>query len=274
MMSRKAPENSLEYLSNKLLAENTQALLDGRAVPFTEDFKWPGHRNCVLFDHTTYTEWLNTLLPELAELPVVPHTESKRAGIPVGKYLFYNRLHPLAMMASLFPFSTPRPVRADLAIFQRDAAKAYCRFTAPVGIPVLAGAMLNPWMSLTPSEIYTQRHQIKRAKGNVGMAGLGMGWAARRVLERKQVTSLTVYEHEEAVAEYFGERLKKEFGDRLTIVVGDAYKADWMVHDVALWDIWEGYGSAGDDRRYCAIRDAMRNAGKVCAGWGDFVCRD
>lgn len=271
---RKLPDqDDLKTFTDRVAIQNATALLNGRAVPFTEDFKWPGSRNEILFNHDTYNTWLMALMPELESMDPIHYSEASKKGIKVGRYVLYNRLLPITGMASFFLFGTPRPTILSLDIYQR-MSKASIRFTAPVGIPVLADASMDPWMSLTPNEILTQRGQVRRARGDVGMAGLGLGWAARRVLERKQVKSLTVYEQDPDVAEYFGGRLRKQFGDRLKVVVADAYKVNWMVHDVALWDIWKNYGGADGDRRFEEIRDALRNAGKVCVGWGDKIYGD
>lgn len=143
-------------------------------------------------------------------------------------------------------------------------------FDGPVTIPILAKpgqTMLNPWMSLTPMEILTQRAQLRRAKGRVAIAGMGMGWLARRVLERKSVECLTVVEKDEAVLRHFGLTLQQQFGNRIVLVHGDAYEHDWSNYDVSLWDIWEKIGDAAWDSKFLKLRNQLRIAGRVCEGW-------
>ncbi len=125
------------------------------------------------------------------------------------------------------------------------------------------------WMSLTPMEIYTQRSGLRRAKGNVLILGLGMGWLVRRVLERKQVKQVTVVERDEHILRFFGEPLRKSFGDRLSLVHGDAHELgdpeankDYDA-DIALWDIWDSYHDCGWDRKYREIRERT-----PCWQWG------
>ena len=105
------------------------------------------------------------------------------------------------------------------------------------------------------------------------MAGLGLGWAARRVLERKKVDHLTVVERDLDVIKTFGNPLKEEFGDKLTLVCGDAYEQDWMPYDVSLWDIWADYGGVAWDRKFEKIRKDLELAGKACVYWGSISIR-
>jgi len=228
--------------------------------PFRESFKWPGHNKLILFDSDSYNEWIESVLPWAADIPVLTQWEARTQGIPVGdKYMCYRRtLHKMQ----------------QLKLF-RGRSTGYCGFDDDVEIPILAETRwAAPWMSLTPNEILTQRGQIRRAKKNTGMAGLGLGWAARKVLEREQVDHLTIVERDAAVIEAFGTSLKDEFGDRLTIIEGDAYCYDWSQHDVALWDIWEGWGEASDDRQFWTIKRSLESDGKTCIGWGQTVHSD
>lgn len=239
-------------------------------VPFSEDIRFPGANRTIIIDAASYRKWLVSVLPQVADMPCVGYEQAPKVGAPVGCGYFYSRLFPVCDWISLFPFSTPKPRATRLKLY-RGRTVAYVCFTEDVAIPVLCDANLEPWMSLTPNEVVTQRGQVRRAKGNVGMAGLGLGWAARRVLERSSVTRLQVYERDPEIAAYFGKPLQQQFGERLQIVVQDAYEADWKSHDVALWDIWPGWGDASDDSRYMRIRNDLRAAGKVCVGWGEGV---
>ena len=40
------------------------------------------------------------------------------------------------------------------------------------------------WMSLTPSEMATQRPGVQKAQGTVVIGGLGLGWLLRKVCEK------------------------------------------------------------------------------------------
>lgn len=50
------------------------------------------------------------------------------------------------------------------------------------------------WMSLTPQEIESQYMPIALATGRVGIGGLGLGYAARRILSKPDVDEVVVYE--------------------------------------------------------------------------------
>jgi hypothetical protein len=252
-----------------------------KPVPFDESFKWPGCNELITFDGPSYEDWTIAMLPCIADMPVISHREAAEQGTAVGeKYVFYRRALPLMYWSTghaygmLALIATPRPTRGKLEIYRRRTA-GYCAFSTAVGIPVLAQiGTLTPWMSLTPNEIFTQRGQIRRTRKNTGMAGLGLGWAARKVLQRKQVDHLTVVERDEDIIKMFGTPLQKEFGNRLTIKHGDAYEHDWSQHDVSIWDIWKGWGDASDDRRFWKIKETLQADGKVCEGWGQGVWPD
>lgn len=242
-------------------------------MPFSEDIKSPGANKTILIDAASYRAWLVSILPQVADMPIVSYEKAVDVGVLIGKCYFYNRLFPVCDWETLFLFGTPRPQPTSLKLY-RGRTEAHVCFTEDVSIPVLCKNNLEPWMSLTLNEVSTQRGQVRRARGSVGMAGLGLGWAARRVLERSAVTRLTVYERDPDVAAYFGKPLLEKFGERLRIVQQDAYEVDWKVHDVSLWDIWPNWGDASDDSRYKRIRNDLRAAGKVCVGWGEGVYQD
>jgi len=245
-----------------------------KPVPFVENFKWPGANNTITFTADSFSRWVLESLPLIKGMKPMHYTKVRDKGMRVGdKFYFYLRSLPLFQMISPFAFCTPRPTRSRLAVYRRTIS-AFAAFDDVVNIPVLCDNLLHPWMSLTPNEIFTQRGQIRRAKGKTAMAGLGLGWAARKVLERKQVKSLTIYERDSAVIETFGASLVADFGDRVTIEQADAYLVDWQQYDVALWDIWKDYGDACDDRKFWGIKRAMESNGKVCEGWGQTVHSD
>lgn len=255
-------------------------------VPFEESFKFPGAGKLITFTGDSYDDWVRQMLPGVDQVPSVEtlsSAEVRSVGIAVGsEYLFYRRPLDLMRMVSpwggfgfLMPIGTPRPARCLLEIYQRTT-EAYVGFDRRIYIPVLCDQDLKPWMSLTPNEILTLRGQIRRASGHTVVAGLGLGWSARKMLQRKQVTKLTVVERDQAVIDYFGGPLEEEFGDRVEFVGASAYDFDWLAEDidVGLWDIWDQYGYADSDSTFRRIRDSMRKAGKVCMGWGDNIYKD
>lgn len=67
------------------------------------------------------------------------------------------------------------------------------------------------WMILTVKETEsTQSEAIAEAKGHVAIAGVGIGWALTKLMLKKAVKSIDVYELDSRVINFFVE----EFGDR------------------------------------------------------------
>lgn len=239
-------------------------------VMFDPNFKFPGGGRSITFDAASFKAWVEATMPLCKTMTTCDYREIKTGGVPVGDWVFYLKQIPMWVTEITAMFFTPRMsrVRGALELY-RGKSIARVMFSAPVDIPVLCNAKAEPWMSLTPNEILTQRGQIRRSRGNVGVAGLGLGWATENILQRKQVTHCTVYEKSPDIIRVFGEPLLERFPGKLTIVNADAYAVDWMQYDVAIWDIWKQFGDANWDREFEKIRNAMRTAGKVCVGWGD-----
>lgn len=255
-------------------------------VGFDESFKCPPRNTSITFDGDTYQNWVYETLPLSMQVEPMGAHKARTEGMKIGDYVFYMRPLPLwrwgsrwegfGLFGGILDTSNRIPKRCWLDLYRSGKRHAQCGFDREVYIPVLAKKCqfrnyLEPWMSLTPNEILTQRGQVKRGKGNVGIAGLGLGWAARRVLERKQVKHLTVVEKDPALLEVFGTPLKKEFGDKLELVCGDAYEHDWCDYAVSMWDIWEDYGGVAWDRKFAKIKYEIEAAGKACVYWGTTI---
>lgn len=104
-----------------------------------------------------------------------------------------------------------------------------------------AGFMIDPWMSMTPMEVMTQRYAIRRAKGHVVIAGLGMGWMLRKVAARKQVRAITLVEISQELIDWVMPTLG--ISRDIEIICGDAREiVPSLTADVALTDIDESYG--------------------------------
>ena len=232
-----------------------------RPITFSEDFGW---REGITFDAASYTRWMENALPIIKSMkPITSHQAMKR-GKRVGNKIFY--LRPLPMIED--------GERRGLAIYDnrsglllRNQITVY--FSDVVNIPILADSEFDPWMSLTPNEVYTLRDSFNQANGNVAMAGLGLGWAARKVLQRRQVEKLTIFDIDPHVIRFFGKSLLKDFGSRVEIINESAYEVDWSQYDVALWDIWQGFGEAQDDEQFLALKRQAQSKGKVFLGWGE-----
>lgn len=104
----------------------------------------------------------------------------------------------------------------------------------------------TPWMSHTPMEVLTLRGGTRRAKGHVIVAGLGLGHQFIEVMQRRQVTEVTLVEKSAELVEWILPRVLTHCnlaGRTLNIVIGDAMEElPKLTADVALVDIFEGYG--------------------------------
>jgi spermidine synthase len=196
---------------------------------------------------------------------------SQRYVEDVGRYDFFVRTFPThTQVFSLFgPKPGIRSARSELAIAQ-GRRRASVSFDGPVHIPILGTKSGSVWMSLTPNEIFTQRAGLRKAKGRVLIAGLGMGWLTREVLAKKSVKRVTQVELVPEVISFFGDPLL-EASDKLEIVQGDVWDLlstdiDVNQYDTILFDIWAGYGEAYWDSEF---RKLKRSHPRVW-GWGDF----
>jgi len=249
-------------------------------IDWSEKFKTPRANRIITFPAQEYQKWVETLLPDsLASIQPLVESEARTKGHKVGRFIYYLRPFPMWRWGSRWeglPFMTPDstiPCRNKLELYKGGDTRAYCAFDGHVNIPIIGIKGSNcgdikPWMSLTPNETLTQRGQVRRAKGKVGLAGLGMGWAARRILERRQVKHLTIIEQDLDIIKLFGTPLKQKFGDRLTLVAGDAYDQDWLQFDVSIWDIWEGFYGCQFDKKFIPIMQQLEKQDKTCVYWG------
>jgi hypothetical protein len=126
-------------------------------------------------------------------------------------------------------------------------------FDADIAIPALhektggGDWRENPWMSITPMELMTQRPGIRFAKGHVVIAGLGLGWMLVEVLKKKSVKKVTLVERSQELVDWIMPAIApmiRNLGKDMDTVVEDAYVAvPKLTADVALIDIFPNYGS-------------------------------
>lgn len=124
-------------------------------------------------------------------------------------------------------------------------------FDKPTIIPCLYEKQYNgkysrePWMSITPSEIFSLRYGTRYAKKHTVIAGLGLGYQLVEVSKRKQVTKITLVEQSQELVDWLLPeiRLKMQGNAELEVIIGNAYKIiPKMKAEVALIDIYPGYG--------------------------------
>jgi hypothetical protein len=203
---------------------------------------------------------------KLSNYKVKPHQQvSRENGIvsPCGKWLYMNRY---------FPKATPLPTA-----YNTKRGKVW--FTKKVIIPVLFRDPDQPrvMMSITPSEIFTLRPGIRKAKGEVIIGGLGLGWMLSEVAKRKRVRKITVIEKDQGLIDWYGranvEMIGRDTGRNIELICGDVFDhmGKFDKEAIYLLDIWEGLGNASGDPK---LRKARREHGCNVWAWGENVYRD
>lgn len=224
-----------------------------RAVPWSDDI--PYKRGLLTVEGASFNRYIKDWCQPLGDVPAYP-------GRPVGNLQFGLRPLPNYVSRSRWMFSDKTYMtRSYLSIDKRNRNLGAVQFTCPVNIPILHSHG-DPWMSITPSEILSCRTALRHAAGRVLMGGLGLGWLARKVLARDQVTDLTIVEREQDVLDYFGAPLHSN-GKPVQKVCGDAFEyagKHWKKFDSILFDVWRWYGDARCDDRWQIIKRNAREA--------------
>lgn len=98
------------------------------------------------------------------------------------------------------------------------------------------------WMSVIPHEINTMKQAINNAFGNVLVLGLGLGYYAFHVSNKKDVKKVTIIENDQNVINLFQEYILPKFPNKnkIEIVYEDAFKYLDVHHDYdyVFADIW------------------------------------
>lgn len=136
-------------------------------------------------------------------------------------------------------------------------------FDGPVRVPALHAYdrihddgrfNTDPYMSLTPMEMFTLRGGTRRAKGDVILAGLGLGHQLIEVSKRKQVKRLRIIEIDQVLVDWLWPHIECRLDMPAEVIVGNAYKIiPELTADVVLLDTFRGYGSnhyERDELRY------------------------
>jgi len=103
----------------------------------------------------------------------------------------------------------------------------------------------NEWMTLTPVDLDTCDDAIERARGKVVTFGLGLGYYAYMVSEKRCVESITVIEKSDKVIELFKKYVLPQFSNaqKIRIINADAFEyAEGEMpreeYDFAFVDTW------------------------------------
>jgi hypothetical protein len=208
----------------------------------------------MVIEPESYMSWVDKTVPQTVGMKPLPAR---------GKYEL-SRSHEAdrVMLGNKTIMRMVLPAGQELETYYGNRKGVVC-FSGEVEIPNQT-EYGQAWMSLTPMEVLSQRPGIKRGRGKVLVGGMGMGWFARKMLERQQVKHVTVVDKDPGVLEYFGNPLKDEFGDRLTLIHGDFYDQNANSFDSVLADIWPGIYDISCDKQFLKIAASHPNAW----GWG------
>lgn len=127
-------------------------------------------------------------------------------------------------------------------------------------------------MSNTPAEIRDHFEFIRRARGNVLIAGLGLGVALKAILEKDDVESVTVVEISPEVIQLVGKHFESD--TRVNIVQGDImeYKIPRGVYFDSVWfDIWD-YISAGNVPQMKKLHRRFARRCSYQSSWNKQLC--
>ncbi len=119
-------------------------------------------------------------------------------------------------------------------------------FPSKVSFPAIYEGDI-PWVSVCPSEIHSMAPDIPRARGNVLVLGLGLGYYPFMISSNPQVESITVVEKNPTILRLFRDILLPQFphGNKIRLVEADAF--DFLsqctpgTYDFCYADIWEGW---------------------------------
>ena len=103
----------------------------------------------------------------------------------------------------------------------------------------------NIWMSLNPNEIETMKPYINKARGNVLVLGLGMGYVPFMLSLKNFVKSITIIERDQEIINLFNELIYPSFPnkEKIKIIKGDAVEYTRKIQkqgtcDYVFADLW------------------------------------
>ena len=206
-------------------------------VPYTPNVKWQPELNF------TADSWKPLLLfPDVPPTTAANPNQSTSPGLvsPKGEWLYTVKRLPAGERLYTYYGKKKGTVLFDKEIL-----------IPAVHIDERGRWSRNPFMSYTPMETLSLRGGTKRAKGEVIVAGLGLGYQLIEVSKRVgKVTKLTLVEKSQDLVDWLYPQVKPHLQMPVDVIVGDAYQVLPKLNaDVALVDIFDGYGSNNFEQR-------------------------
>jgi len=153
-------------------------------------------------------------------------------------------------------------------------AGTYTRLVREPAIRHLQGDDPVVVMSDTPAELRDHAEAVERAHGRCLVNGLGLGVVAKAMLDKPEVSHVTVVESSIDVVSLTGDyyRSMPRYEGRLEIVVSDALS--WKPPRGATWDVvWHDIWDMISADNWESMKRLHRRYGRR-AGWQGSWCRD
>jgi SAM-dependent methyltransferase len=128
----------------------------------------------------------------------------------------------------------------------------------------------EPWMSVSPSEIFSLRGGTRLSHGRTVVAGLGLGYQLDEIIRRKRVKEVVLIEISQELVDWLLPIIRARFGEfdkkLVDVIVGDVYtEMPKLTADVAVVDVFKSYG--GNDWERDKLRDTCKNIDRIWC-WG------
>ena len=153
----------------------------------------------------------------------------------IGKYQKYSLRYIEYAPYQLFPYDEIT-VSKD---YKEYSAIGY--FDKPFSYLALTNGN-NIWMSLNPNEIETMKPFINKAKGNVLVLGLGLGYVPFMMALKDEVKHITIIEKDVDIINLFNQMIYPSFKNKnkITIIKDDAisYTKHNHRYDYIFADLW------------------------------------
>jgi spermidine synthase len=130
-------------------------------------------------------------------------------------------------------------------------------------------------MSDTSNEIRDHLSAIYKSSGHCLIVGLGLGLVTKALLDKPEVTKVTVVEKSEEVIKLVGEYLLEKYPDKLEIICADIFT--WKApkgayYQVAWFDIWD-YICADNLPEMSKLKRKFGSKASWKGCWCEYSCR-
>lgn len=187
---------------------------------------------------------------EIIEKYIKPALKERKRDVLIDNPYFKNiKFNPIKDEEYSLEYETYHPYQAfaydDVKIIE-DFREIYQigYFKEKTKYPAIAKNDII-WMSVTPNEILTMEKPINESKGHVLTFGLGLGYYAYMVSNKKEVESVTIIEKDAKIINLFKKYILPQFEhkEKINIICADAFvflKENTKVYDYVFVDIWHG----------------------------------